>query len=106
MAWGDKSIMTVVSSNYEYGALQQSMVHRASKINANQRRYFRALIAFWNFNLVARQLPSTPFGAVELAEAILSFVRVAGVWIGLVLVQPVVPFGADRLVICRPRFRA
>jgi uncharacterized membrane protein YtjA (UPF0391 family) len=44
-------------------------------------------IGFWNFDAVARQFPSTPFSAVDLPEAVLGFVRVAGVWTGLVLVH-------------------
>jgi hypothetical protein len=42
---------------------------------------------------------------VELPQTVLGVIGVAGVWTGLGSVHPVVPFGADRRVICRPRFR-
>jgi hypothetical protein len=65
----------------------------------------RCLFRRGNFDVVARQFPAAPFGAVGVTNPVLGVVGVAGIRTIVGPVHAAVPFGAERLVICRPCFR-
>src|ERR1700730_3082240 len=72
----------------------------AAAVSSRSRYLFRRR----NFDVVAGQFPTAPFGAMGLTNPVLGFVRIAGIRTIVAPVHAAVPFGTHDLVLFHPCF--